>query len=148
MTPACGHRRLFVVLIAAALVGCGGGSAAPRSNEVSHLRAVTALYFQANSKLGKNPANAEEFKQAIASGNVDWSTLGVSGPEELLVSDRDGKPLVILYGPPAKPGPLYVVAYEQEGLDGVRLVGMSNGQMQSADAATFAKLVPQPAAPQ
>jgi hypothetical protein len=139
-------NALTIALIVGSLVGCGGSSSGARSKDVSHLRAITALYFQANSRLGKNPANEEEFKQSIASSNVDWSTLGVSGADELFVSDRDGKPLVIVYGPPPQGRPMSVVAYEQEGLDGVRLVGMSNGQVQEADAAQFAKLVPQPAA--
>ena len=135
-----------MVVAATSLVGCGGyGSAAAKN--VPHLRVVTALYFQANSKLGKNPSNEEEFKQAITSANVDWSTLGVSGVDEILISDRDGKPLVIVYGPPPQGRPFSVVAYEQEGLNGVRLVGTSDGQVQAADAAKFAQLVPQPATP-
>jgi hypothetical protein len=140
--------RSNVLLLAvglAPLLGCGGSPSAAKNKELSHLRAVTALYFQANSRLGKNPTSPEEFREAIAAGNPDWSKLGVSGPDELFVSERDGKPLVVLYGP--QKGPFNVVAYEQEGLNGVRLVGTSNGQVQEADAAQFAKLVPQPAAP-
>ncbi len=137
---------LSLAVVAPLLVGCGG-SGGTAAKSVPHVRLVTALYFQANSKLGKNPANEEEFKQAIDSANVDWSTLGVSGADELFVSDRDGKPLVIVYGPPPQGRPFSVVAYEQEGLDGVRLVGSSDGQVKEADAAAFAKLVPQPATP-
>ena len=136
---------LLLVVAASSLVGCGGSGAAA-AKSVPHVRVVTALYFQANSRLGKNPANEEEFKQAIDSANVDWSTLGVSGADELFVSDRDGKPLIILYGPPPQGRPFSVVAYEQEGLNGVRLVGTSDGQVKEADAATFAKLVPEHAA--
>lgn len=142
-------RRSIVLLLAigvTSLVGCGGAGAAAAKN-VPHLRVVTALYFQANSKLGKNPSSVEEFKQAIDAANVDWGTLGVSGADELLVSDRDGKPLVIVYGPPPQGRAFSVVAYEQEGLDGVRLVGTSDGQVQEADAAKFAQLVPKPATP-
>lgn len=135
-----------MAVAATSLVGCGGSGAAAAKN-VPHLRVVTALYFQANSKLGKNPSNEEEFKQAITSANVDWSTLGVSGVDDILISDRDGKPLVIVYGPPPQGRPFSVVAYEQEGLNGVRLVGTSDGQVQEADAAKFAQLVPKPATP-
>jgi hypothetical protein len=140
--------RLVLVLavVATLLVGCGGSGAAA-AKSVPHLRVVTALYFQANSKLGKNPASVEEFKQAIEAANVDWGTLGVSGVDELLVSDRDGKPLVVVYGPPPQGRPFSVVVYEQEGLNGVRLVGTSDGQVQEADAAKFAQLVPKPATP-
>jgi hypothetical protein len=37
--------------------------------------------------------------------------------------------------------------YEQVGKDGVRLVGFTSGQVEEADAAKFAQLVPKPAAP-
>jgi hypothetical protein len=140
------RTTLLLVAIAASAIGCGSKPTAANNKELSHLRAVTALYFQANSRLGKNPTSAEEFKESIAAGNPDWSKLGVSGPDELFISERDGKPLVILYGP-SKSGPFGAVAYEQEGLNGVRLVGMINGQVQEADAAQFAKLVPKPATP-
>jgi hypothetical protein len=148
VTAICRRNILLLALVATSLVGCGGSPGAASSKELSHLRVITALYFQAKSKLGKNPSNEEEFKQAINSANVDWSTLGVSGADELLISDRDGKPLVIVYGPPPQGRPFSVVAYEQEGLNGVRLVGTSDGQIQEADAAQFAKLVPQPTSPQ
>ena len=139
------HTILLLAAIVAATIGCGGASSGGKSRETSHARVVTGLYFQAKSRLAKTPANEEEFKQAVAAGNPDWSKLGVSGMDELLVSERDGKPLVINYGV-ANP-PNGVILYEQEGLNGSRLVGTSNGQVQEADAAQFAKLVPQPSAP-
>jgi hypothetical protein len=142
------HRRTVLLLLAAVtpLVGCGGsGTAAAKG--VPHLRVLTNLYFQANSKLGKNPSNEEEFKQAINSSNVDWGAVGVAGADELFVSDRDGKPLVVVYGPPPQGRPFSVVVYEQEGLNGIRLVGTSDGQVQEADASKFAQLVPKPATP-
>jgi hypothetical protein len=138
------HYILLIVALIASTVGCGASTGA-KSKETSHARVVTALYFQAKSRLAKSPANAEEFKQAVAAGKPDWSKLGVSGLDELLVSERDGKPLAISYGPATLANG--VVVYEQEGLNGIRLVGTSNGQVREADAAQFAKLVPKPLAP-
>jgi hypothetical protein len=133
--------------VSIALSGCGGGSPTAGHNEVSRLRAITALYFRAASSLGRNPASEAEFKQAIADTKPDLGVLGVGSIDELFVSERDGKPIVVRYGPESGRAGRGVVAYEQEGVDGVRLVGSTNGQIQEADAAKFAQLVPQPAAP-
>ena len=135
----------FAPLVVAILAGCGGGSgsAANRSKEISHVGAITTLYFRAASLLGKNPENEQEFKEVIAKDNIDPGVLGVDSTDELFISDRDGQPLIINYGQAL--GGQGVVAYEQMGVDGVRLVGFKNGQIEEADAARFAKLVPSPA---
>jgi hypothetical protein len=91
--------------------------------------------------LGRNPADEQEFKAAVGQGKMDLDVLGVSSVDELFVSDRDGQPLVILYGAQAK-NSQGVIAYEQTGENGVRLVGTSNGQVIEADATQFLKLVP------
>lgn len=137
-------NAIVLVLAAISLVGCGGSDTAAAKG-VPRVKVVTALYFQAKSKLGHPPVDQAEFRQAIEAQNVDWRTLGVSGIDELFVSDRDGKPLAIGYGPAPQGRPFSVVVYEQEGLNGVRLVGSSDGQVQEADAAKFAQLVPQAA---
>jgi hypothetical protein len=131
---------LLAPIAAALLVGCGSSvGSAPKG--VSHVGAISALYFKAASVLGRNPADEQEFKTAIGQGEMDVNVLGVSSVDELFLSDRDGQPLVILYGPRPK-NSQGVIAYEQTGKDGVRLVGTSNGQVIEADAAQFAKLVP------
>jgi hypothetical protein len=133
--------RFWLALLAAALfAGCGPDEQA-RQKGVSHVRAISALYFKATSVLGRNPADEQEFKAAVSQGEMDLDVLGVSSVDELFVSDRDGQPLVILYGaqPKSSQG---VIAYEQTGKDGIRLVGTSNGQVIEADAAQFAKLAP------
>jgi hypothetical protein len=133
-----------MALLAAALAGCGSGAPAKRNKEISHVGAVTTLYFRATSKLGKPPTSEQEFKDVIAQDNVDPGVLGVGSVDELFVSDRDGQPLVVDY---ARTSPQGVVVYEQVGKDGVRLVGFTSGQVEEADAAKFAQLVPKPAAP-
>ncbi len=138
------HRdSSFALLAFVLLMGCGGGSVGTnRAKEISHVGAITTLYFRADSVLRKSPASEQEFKEVIAQQNVDPGVLGVGSADELFVSDRDGQPLVIIYGQTAPQG---VVAYEQVGKDGVRLVGFKNGQIDAADATRFAKLVPTPA---
>lgn len=133
-----------MALLLAAVVGCGGAASVKRDKEISHVGAVTTLYFRAKSTLGKPPGSEQEFKEVIAQDNVDPGVLGVDSVDELFVSDRDGQPLVVDYGQTSAQG---VVVYEQVGKDGVRLVGFTSGQIEEADAAEFAQLVPKPATP-
>ncbi|BBO35916.1 hypothetical protein [Lacipirellula parvula] len=130
----------------ATLAGCGGSSGGGKVKEHAHARAITSLYFSATSALGGPPANEAAFKEQIANVKPDLSILDVGSIDELFVSDRDGQPLVINYGPAAKANG-GVVVYEQTGKDGIRFVGNTSGQVQEADAALFAKLVPKPATP-
>jgi hypothetical protein len=132
---------IMVTLLAAS--GCGASSEV-RSKEVSHVRAITALYQQAAVKLNRNPANKQEFKTGIAQSQIDPQVFGVGSTDELFVSERDGKPLVIIYGTPPKGIARELIVYEQEGVEGVRRVGFKLGKVEDADAARFAELVPTP----
>jgi hypothetical protein len=134
----------FVPLVVAVFAGCGGNTAGDGGKTVSHLRAITALYFKASSSLGKNPANEQEFKGVISQGKMDLEVLGVGSVDELFISDRDGQPLAIIYGQPPDGVSKGVVAYERTGKDGVRQIGLTSGQVIEADAAQFAKLVSSP----
>jgi|SRR4051812_11345834 hypothetical protein len=132
---------MLLLFVLVSVGGCAGKSP-DRAKEISHVRALTTLYFRAASTLGKNPANEQEFKDVIAKDKPDLKVLGVSSSDELFTSDRDGQPIVILYGAAQKGGPGGVVAYEQNGKEGKRLVGFKNGQVEEIDDARFAKLVP------
>jgi hypothetical protein len=129
----------FIVLLVATTVGCGSGGSTARQSAISHVKAITALYDRAASTLGRNPQSEEEFKRVIADGKPDLKVLAASSIDDLFVSDRDGKPLVVLYGKEPN-GPGSLVVYEQEGKDGERLMGFKNGQTIEADEAQFSKL--------
>jgi hypothetical protein len=133
-----------VALVLLAASGCGGASAEVRSKEVSHVRAITALYQQTAVKLNRNPVNEQEFKTGIAQSQIDPQVFGVGSTDELFASERDGKPLVIIYGTPPKEIARELIVYEQEGVEGVRRVGFKLGKVEDADAARFAELVPTP----
>jgi hypothetical protein len=124
--------------------GCGADAGRDGSKDVSHVRVITALYFTATSALGRSPESEEEFKGQIAKASPDLSVLGVGSIDELFVSDRDGQPLVVLYGKQRAGAAPDVVAYEQTGKDGVRLIGNKSGQVEEADDARFSKLVETP----
>lgn len=129
------------------IAGCGGGSGDVRSKETSHIRAITSLYAKSVSILGRNPANEQELKEVIAQSDVNLAVFGVASSDELLISERDGQPLVIVYGQSPKGVAPGVITYEQVGVDGSRQVGFKIGQIEDADAARFAELVPAPPKP-
>jgi len=135
---------LAVLLLFLSAAGCGSASSrSARQLESSHLRALVNLYNYAASKLGHRPANEVEFKSFIAAnGGPMLESLKITNADELFVSERDGKPFVVMYGEPAKGANKDLVAYEQSGIGGKRLVGYSIGAVVEADEQEFAQLVP------
>src|SRR4051794_40232159 len=114
------------------LVGCRATkSDSARQIQSAHLRSLITVYNFASNKFGHRPANEAELKSFIAANGTQMSdSLHVGKVDELFVSERDDKPFVVLYGDSAK-GPLRdVIAYEQAGIAGNRLVGYSLGMMQ------------------
>jgi hypothetical protein len=91
--------------------------------------------------MGRPPKDEADFKQAIASLNLPLDSFGVESVDELFVSKRDGKPLVVTYGTGSPKND--VIVYESEGVNGVREVGYTLGRVAEVDAANFAKLVPE-----
>jgi hypothetical protein len=126
------------------VVGCNAPKANAIKKETSHLRLLTNLYAKISMKSGHNPRNEAEFKEAIKNSDVPLEALKVSSVDELFVSERDGQPCVVVYGP-RQPGN-DVVVYEQTGVDGYRQVGHMIGKVEEVDEAKFRELVPSPAA--
>jgi hypothetical protein len=118
----------LTVLLAMAVLssGCANGE---QIEQQPNLRAIAAYYsqFLAHHR-GQLPANEEEFKKFIqAKGGEALSFKGLT-VDELFASSRDGKPFVIKYRD-VKSWPLPdVVAYEQEGDDGMRHGATSVGE--------------------
>jgi hypothetical protein len=94
-----------------------------------NLRAIAAYYsqFLAHHR-GQLPANEEEFKKFIqAKGGEALSYKGLT-VDELFISSRDSKPFVVKYrGNKSWPLP-QVIAYEQDGNDGIRHGATSVGE--------------------
>jgi hypothetical protein len=99
----------------------GGCSRSQDVEQQSDLRAIAAYYsqFPAHNR-GQVPASEKEFKSFVkAKGGAALSHKGLS-MDDLFTSDRDGKPFIVKYrGDKAWPLP-EVVAYEQDGRDGIR----------------------------
>ena len=89
------------------------------------------------------PASEAQFKTVLAElGTTALKRAGVHSVDELLVSPRDSQPFVVEYGKNAKK---YldrgIVAFEQVGKDGRRLVGYDLGYVADVDQQAFDQLL-------
>ena len=135
---------LSVLALSLALAsGCGAKSSDSGPQNATEFKSLTTLYY-AMVRNGERPKDEADFKARIRGNLAPMAEkLGVTDVDGLFISKRDGKPLVIAYGPPpASAGGQEVIAYEQEGVDGKRLVGFSMGSIEEADQARFDVLVP------
>jgi hypothetical protein len=121
-----------------ASVGCHGSDENAVKRESSHVRLLTNLHGLASSKLGHAPHDEQEFKQGIAAAHMSPEKLKVGSIDELFVSERDGQPLVVVYGTPPKNSD--VVVYEQVGVNGKRQIGHRIGMVEEVDEAQYKEL--------
>jgi hypothetical protein len=115
------YRPLSLAATLALSAIVGGCSESNQIEEQSNLRAIAAYYSQYLAQnRGLLPANEGDFKKFItAKGGEALSYKGLS-VDDLFTSSRDGKPFVIKYrGDKSWPLP-DLIAYEQEGDDGIR----------------------------
>src|ERR1700687_3512944 len=100
-----------LVLVSVAASGCSGrGASGESSKDTENLTSIRKAFIAATTRLGRPPKNLDELKPSLAAeGNV----------EDLLISPNDGLPYVIVYGADPRK---HVMAYEQKGVDGVRMV--------------------------
>ncbi|MDZ7616995.1 MAG: hypothetical protein U1E05_08325 [Patescibacteria group bacterium] len=144
------------LLAAACLLalGCGGARRQAEQREESRLKPLALFYGQFTGQhRGRPPASETQLKEFIqAQGPEALASFQVNDVDALFVSERDGKPYVVLYADAAKgnpPGPAGapVIAYEQEGAGGLRYVASSMGAVEEVDDARFRELVSLPAVP-
>jgi hypothetical protein len=149
----CGRRAWLRITASwwgvVALVGCGPSARIadgtdPWASSVGQFARLVERYRVANrGQLPENEQALRGFAESLDAENL--RSLGIDRIEECFVSDRDGQPLAARLGPADKTGgDPSVVCYERDGRDGVRLVGKFGGDVEVADEARFAELVPAP----
>jgi hypothetical protein len=121
---------LFVVLE----TGCNLRQSSKKSVP-NHVGAVTALYELSKSKLGHTPRDEKEFKKAMQTVSVKPQNFKVDSFEELFISERDGQPLTVVYGPAAV-NSAFIVS-EQTGVNGKRMVGLRTGIVEEIDEGEY-----------
>jgi hypothetical protein len=129
---------LLLPVFVVASAGCARQAESSQTLEKSHARSLTILYGLATAKLGHTPRDEKDFKHAITTLSVKPEKMKVDSFDELFVSERDGKPLVLVYG--AQNQSSDVVVYEQTGVNGKRMVGHRIGMVEEVDEATFKDL--------
>lgn len=155
MKHSCVHLvggRVWVgIAVILLLGGCSRATQKARAREESHLKKLAVLYMQyASQHRGQGPASEAEFKSFIRSlPEAQRKSLGAQDVDALFVSERDGKPYVILYGVkgmtapgPGGPGSAPVIGYEQIGQGGSRYVANSLGAVELLDENAFRQRVP------
>ncbi len=130
-------------------LGCGRSRRQAAAREESRLKPLAVLYGQfTGQNRGNPPANEDQFKAFLRSMDPErLAAFGVNDADELFISERDGKPYVVLYGAargssPTGPAGAPLIAYEQEGVGGNRYVASSIGAVEEVDESRFRELVP------
>jgi hypothetical protein len=129
---------LLLPVFVAVSAGCLNKDESIKQGETSHVRLLTSLHAMASAKLGHVPHDEQEFKQTIAKLPVSLEKLRVDSIDELFVSERDGQPLVVVYG--STPTASDIVVYEQTGLKGKRQIGHRIGMVEEVDEAQYKDL--------
>jgi len=128
-----------------AAAGCGRGRPPESHGHAGAvLGEVTKAYVGYMRSHGfQPPASEVEFKSVLSQGGEEaLRRAGVGSVDALLVSPRDSQPFVIAYGRDGrKLLDREVVAHEQTGVSGQRLVGYSLGYVRELDQASFEQLL-------
>jgi hypothetical protein len=127
-------------LIALVAAGCGTPEVQPLSEDemaaVRHFQRIGAAYNQAYQAKRKPPASANDLRPFLKQP---------SGGPDPLVSPRDGRPVVVVPGiapdvRPASDDEQMIVAYEQTGMDGTRLMVDVRGMVHTVTDKEFAEI--------
>ncbi|MDX1963640.1 MAG: hypothetical protein SFX18_10835 [Pirellulales bacterium] len=118
--------------------GCGGGGPTQEVIDEQRLKPLVLLYgMYPASNGGRQPANEADLKKYVAT-RQDLLDRFRTTADQIFLSPRDGKPYKIYYGLPD--GYDGVMIHEQEGKNGLRLVGYFRGGVATLPDEEFAKL--------
>ena len=140
------HQMAFAATIFAAAFFCSGCDfSEPVEPTESRIRVLADEYMRfCNQHAGKGPKNEAEFKSFLEekAGEEALKRAGVETIDELFVSERDEKPLVVLYGKDTIWRDfLEIVVHETEGRHGQVMVGyrVGDAELITADALAEAR---------
>jgi hypothetical protein len=126
--------HILLLLVGTTSVGCAAKPVSvdpPR--EQQNLARIATAYIDAEGRLGRPPKGVEELKPLLKD---------LGNPDEMLSSPSDGLPYVILWNTKVKDatGRFPILAYEQKGKDGKRLVVDSRMMPWPVSEEEFARL--------
>jgi hypothetical protein len=145
-SPLC---RPFGVILAGLLIatwGCSSNShlAEVTARNTSNIQRLSNFYqaFQSN-RFGQGPKDETELKNYIQTQPTETFHLMGIDPENrdsIWISERDHKPFKVRYNVSSPFGALAAVVFEQEGVGGIRQVGLNNSKVEEADDAHYKEL--------
>jgi hypothetical protein len=126
-------------LAALTAVGCGSPEVKPLDEEtmaaVRHFQRIGTAYNRAYQANRKPPSSANDLKPFLKEAG---------GGGDALLSPNDGKPVVIVPGvamdAPPEEGARSIVAYEQTGVNGKRMMVDVRGMVHTVSDEEFAKI--------
>jgi hypothetical protein len=123
-------------LLVSLLVVVGCSSEKPAEDMIKLTRLVDFQHQFAESHDGREPGSADELREWVKEKNPqELAERQITDVDSLFTSSRDGEPFVIV---PREKGAVTsdqnrIVAYEQKGIDGLRLVAFDLGQVMEMD---------------
>jgi hypothetical protein len=124
---------LLFLLCVALESGCGSPAAQSVSSDDTRLRLLGRLYGQYMAENnGEPPADEKQLQDYLDKSAEFLKSQSVASPRDLLVSPRDGEPLIILYGKqivPDENSGFPWIAYESRGADGKKYIIGSRGNV-------------------
>ena len=129
-----------------ALASVSGCEDAPVANrpDLNSMKAVGILYGKyVGAHNGQPPKNEKDFVQYVSTRERDLlKQFAIEDPAKLVISPRNGQPLVIVSKGPAATDLSRIVAYESQPVDGTRLVVRDTGSVQELAEEEFQKQKP------
>jgi hypothetical protein len=128
--------------IALLIAGCSKpeGPPPPSADEL-HIKNIGILFQRATgNNRGKSPKDEASFKKVLESIDDEIAQdmkIDPKKPDAIFTSPRDGKPYILRFKGPG------VLAYEQVGKGGKRLVVHTTMQVEDVDEAKLKELVPE-----
>jgi hypothetical protein len=127
-TPMTGTTRRLTFMVLVAVIGCSHSPPPPKVNEFENLNKIQQAYTDAFNRLGRGPADFQEFRPFLQKyGN----------PDEILISSHDKQSYEIRWGvslrtmTETRKAP--IIAYEKQGVKGERYVLTTAGILTMTD---------------
>jgi hypothetical protein len=135
-----------VLVVLLGVVGCSQSSPAnaiAAAND-SNVKRLSNLYQSFASRNGwRGPQDEAEFKAFIRefpSHRLEMLGVDPAQIDALFVAERDGQPFQVKYGISTGLGAVIAIVFEQQGAEGTKVVGFTDGSIQTVDESQYRKL--------
>lgn len=122
------------LLCAAFGLGCGSPATHSVNNDDVQLRLLGRLYGEFMAQNSDRPPRDEaQFKEFLGRSTDLLKSQGIASLEDLLISPRDGQPIMILYGEKIiddTPNGFPWIAYESQGVNGKKCLIGARGNVE------------------